>query len=175
MEVKFQVRVIKSVTTRWPRGETPDCIFTVGNARPLDQALQHATTEMLRWLTDGYGMTLQEASQLLGQAVEYDVANVYNPAYSMVCKLSKRLLPDAGTMVNSINGRDWPRLYGDRPSRFLTFPALLFPVFHRRYSKRLFEHFAEIFLVLVTGHPGDLHDLQIRMQKQRLRLFHPMA
>ncbi len=25
-------------------------IFTVGNARPLDQALQHATTEMLRWL-----------------------------------------------------------------------------------------------------------------------------
>lgn len=98
MEVKFQVRVIKSVTTRWPRGETPDCILTVGNARPLDQALQHATTEMLRWLTDGYGMTVQEASQLLGQAVEYDVANVYNPAYSMVCKLSKRLLPDAGTM-----------------------------------------------------------------------------
>lgn len=98
MAVRLNARVIKGRTTRWPRGETPDCIFTVGNARPLDQALQHATTEMLRWLMGGYGMTMQEASQLLGQAVEYDVANVYNPAYSMVCKLSKRLLPDVTAM-----------------------------------------------------------------------------
>lgn len=93
MNVRFTVHVVKGQTIGWPRGETPDYIFTVGNARPLDQALQHATTEMLRWLTDGYGLTKQEACQLLGQAVEYDVANVYNPAYSMVCKLNKRLLP----------------------------------------------------------------------------------
>jgi amidase len=43
MEVTF--RVLKRKIT-WPRGETADDIFTVGNARPLDQALQHATTEM---------------------------------------------------------------------------------------------------------------------------------
>ncbi|TMV52241.1 acetamidase [Paenibacillus mesophilus] len=98
MSVRFSVRVLKGCKSGWPRGETPDHIFTVGNARPLDQALQHATTEMQRWLTEGYGMTMQEASQLLGQAVEYDVANVYNPAYSMVCKLSKRLLPDVPVM-----------------------------------------------------------------------------
>ena len=30
-----------------------DEIFTIGNARPLDQALQHATTEMLDWLMAG--------------------------------------------------------------------------------------------------------------------------
>lgn len=93
MSVRFSISVLKGYKSGWPRGETPDHIFTVGNARPLDQALQHATTEMLRWLTDGYGMTVQEASQLLGQTVEYEVANVYNPAYSIVCKLSKRLLP----------------------------------------------------------------------------------
>ncbi|MEF3307286.1 hypothetical protein PV433_00050 [Paenibacillus sp. GYB004] len=30
MVVKFQVGVLKGGRTRWPRGETPDCIFTVG-------------------------------------------------------------------------------------------------------------------------------------------------
>jgi amidase len=32
------------------------------------------------------------ASILLGQAVEYDLGNVYDPAYTMVCKLRKSLL-----------------------------------------------------------------------------------
>ena len=54
MEVTF--RVLKR-TINWPRGETADDIFTVGNARPLDQALQHATTEMLRWLARTMGWT----------------------------------------------------------------------------------------------------------------------
>lgn len=93
MNVRFTVEVVKDWRIGWPRGETEDCIFTVGNARPLDQALQHATTEMMRWLTEGYRLTTQEASHLLGQTVEYDVANVYNPAYSMVCKVPKRMLP----------------------------------------------------------------------------------
>lgn len=99
MDVRFTVELLKGRRIGWPRGETDAYIFTVGNARPLDLALQYATTEMLGWLTDGYGMTPQEASQLLGQAVEYDVANVYNPAYSMVCKLSKRLLPGAAAKL----------------------------------------------------------------------------
>ena len=49
-EVEFTVAVIKKKQIGWPRGETPDEIFAIGNARPLDQALQHATTEMLDWL-----------------------------------------------------------------------------------------------------------------------------
>ena len=40
----------------WPRFEDKEFIGTAGNARPLDQALQHATTEMLRWLQEGYGL-----------------------------------------------------------------------------------------------------------------------
>ena len=40
----------------WPRGETATDIFTIGNARPLDQALQHATTEMLAWLIEDYAL-----------------------------------------------------------------------------------------------------------------------
>jgi acetamidase/formamidase len=93
MDVQFTVQLIKGKRIRWPRGENADYIFAVGNARPLDQALQHATTEMLRWLEEDYGLDKVSASILLGQAVEYDLGNVYDPAYTMVCKLRKSLLP----------------------------------------------------------------------------------
>ncbi|WP_127579887.1 acetamidase/formamidase family protein [Paenibacillus koleovorans] len=92
MDVRFTVRVHKGRKIGWPRGETDSHLFCVGNARPLDQALQHATTEMALWLQQDYGLTVEEASQLLGQTVEYEIANVYNPAYSVVCKVPKSVL-----------------------------------------------------------------------------------
>jgi acetamidase/formamidase len=86
------MRVLKGKSVGWPCGENEDYIFTIGNARPLDQALQHATTEMLRWLQEDRGLDGLGASILLGQCVEYDVGNVYDPAYTMVCKVPKRVL-----------------------------------------------------------------------------------
>ena len=68
----------------------------MGNGRPLDQALQHATTEMLRWLQEDRGLDARGAQILLGQCVEYDVGNVYDPAYTMVCKVPKRVLESLG-------------------------------------------------------------------------------
>ena len=95
-EVEFTLRVRKGWTISWPRGETADEIFTVGNARPLDQALQHATTEMLRWLAADYGLEPVSASHLMGQTVRYDVANVFNPAYSVACRMAKAWLQGRG-------------------------------------------------------------------------------
>ena len=92
MEVQFTVQVIKGKRIRWPRGENAEYIFAVGNARPLDQATQHATTEMLRWLKEDYGLNATSASLLLGQCVEYDLGNIFDPAYTMVCKVRKALL-----------------------------------------------------------------------------------
>ncbi|MGQ0550230.1 MAG: acetamidase/formamidase family protein [Armatimonadota bacterium] len=91
-DVEFTVWVIKGKRIQWPRGENGEWIFTVGNARPLDQALQHATTEMLRWLQGDYGLDAVGASLMLGQCVEYEVANVFDPAYTMVCKVPKSIL-----------------------------------------------------------------------------------
>ncbi len=65
----------------------------MGNARPLDQALQHATTDMLNWLVADYGLSVNGASHLMGQVVRYDVGNVFNPAYTMVCRIAKKWLP----------------------------------------------------------------------------------
>lgn len=91
-DVRFRVDVQKGRRIRWPRGETTTHILTAGNARPLDQALQHATTEMARWLQDEYGLQSTHAQTLLGQVVEYEVGNVFDPAYTMICKLDKRWL-----------------------------------------------------------------------------------
>nr|MBA3414607.1 acetamidase [Chloroflexia bacterium] len=63
---------------------------------PLDQALQHATTEMVRWLGQDYGLDLTAASAILGQCVEYDVGNVFDPAYTMICKVPKAILAMLG-------------------------------------------------------------------------------
>jgi acetamidase/formamidase len=91
-EMEVTLRVQKGRHITWPRGEDDGAIFTVGNARPLDQAVQHATTEMMRWLDDEYGLDATAASILLGQAVRYDTGNVFDPAYTMVCRLSKDIL-----------------------------------------------------------------------------------
>jgi len=92
MDVEFTVHLIKGSTINWPRGETTDTIFTVGNARPLDQCVQHATTEMVLWLQQEYGLEPLAAQILLGQCVTYDLGNMFDPAYTMVCKLSRHLL-----------------------------------------------------------------------------------
>ena len=91
-DARFTVRLLKGRRIGWPRGENSQFIFTVGNARPLDQALQHATTEMLNWLVEDHGLTATEASLLLGQCVRYEVGNVFDPAYTLVCKLDRRYL-----------------------------------------------------------------------------------
>ncbi|HQZ14151.1 MAG TPA: acetamidase/formamidase family protein [Devosia sp.] len=92
-ELELRLTLEKHRRITWPRGETDDDIFTIGNARPLDQALQHATTEMLRWLGEDYGLSLEAASHLLGQVVRYDVGNVFDPAYTMSCRVAKKWLP----------------------------------------------------------------------------------
>jgi amidase len=92
-EVEVRLSVEKNRKLTWPRGETADDIFAVGNARPLDQALQHATTEMLNWLREDWGLDATAASHLLGQVVRYDVGNVFDPAYTMACRVAKKWLP----------------------------------------------------------------------------------
>ena len=92
-EVEVRLTVEKGRNLVWPRGESATDIFSVGNARPLDQALQHATTDMFTWLTSDYGLSPTAASHLMGQVVRYDVGNVFDPAYTMVCRIAKKWLP----------------------------------------------------------------------------------
>ena len=102
-DFRFTIRLLKSKQIIWPRGENDTYLFTVGNARPLDQCVQHATTEMLRWLQVDFGLDPRAAHTLLGQCVEYDMGNIFDPAYTMVCKVKKKLLESIGIDIKSIH------------------------------------------------------------------------
>jgi len=91
-EVTVTLTVEKGRKITWPRAETSDDIIAIGNARPLDQALQHATTEMLTWLGEDFGLDKIAASHLLGQVVRYDIGNVFDPAYTVACRVAKKWL-----------------------------------------------------------------------------------
>jgi acetamidase/formamidase len=93
MDVEFTVDLAKKKPAGWPRLETDTHIMTLGSARPLLQALQHATTEMLRWLQADYGFSERGASVFMGQALEYEIANVVDPNFTVVAKVRKTTLP----------------------------------------------------------------------------------
>ncbi|MDQ3249223.1 MAG: acetamidase/formamidase family protein, partial [Chloroflexota bacterium] len=91
-DVQFTVDLLKGKQIGWPRGENAEYIFTCGNARPLDQCVQHATTEMARWLQSDYALDATGAGILMGQTVKYELGNIFDPAYTMVCKMPKQWL-----------------------------------------------------------------------------------
>lgn len=93
MDVEFTIDLLKDQKIGWPRLESDEHLMTIGSARPLLQALQHATTELQRWLMSDHGFDERGSSLLLGHALEYDIANVVDPHFTVVAKIRKDLLP----------------------------------------------------------------------------------
>jgi len=93
MDVEFSVDLVKNKTIAWPRLENATHIMVLGSTRPLLEALQHATSEMQRWLMADYGFTERGAQTYMGQALEYEIANVVDPNFTVVAKIRKSMLP----------------------------------------------------------------------------------
>jgi acetamidase/formamidase len=92
LDVEFSVALVRKKAIGWPRLESDTHIMVLGSARPLLEALQHATSEMQRWLVADYGYSERAAQSLMGQALEYEVANVVDPNFTMVAKIRKSVL-----------------------------------------------------------------------------------
>jgi amidase len=92
LNVEFSVDLIKGKKVSWPRLENQDFIMVLGSSRAINEALQHATTELMRWLMESYGFDERGASLLLGQGMEYEIANVVDPEFTIVAKMRKRYL-----------------------------------------------------------------------------------
>ena len=90
----------------------PSYVGELPEREPLDQATQHATTEMLRWLKEDYGLNAKSASLLLGQCVEYDLGNIFDPAYTMVCRCVRRYFVSRDPEATERTPR--PRLIGQQ-------------------------------------------------------------
>ncbi len=93
LDVEFSVQLIKKKAIGWPRLETGTHVMVLGSARPLLEAFQHATTELEKWLMADYGLTERGAQILMGQAAEYEIANVVDPNFTVVAKIRKRNIP----------------------------------------------------------------------------------
>lgn len=91
MDVEFSVQLKKNAGLTGPRIETSDSIISVGAQpefqSPLDRALQLATTDMVRWLTNEYHLEPWAAHQLIGTVGHYDVVTVQG---TMALRLAKR-------------------------------------------------------------------------------------
>jgi amidase len=92
LDVEFSVDLVKRKKINWPRLENQDFIMVLGSSRALNEALQHATTELMRWLMESYGFDERGASLLMGQGMEYDISNVVDPEFTVVAKMRKQFL-----------------------------------------------------------------------------------
>lgn len=68
-------------------------VRVLGSARPLLAAFEHATTEMQKWLMADFGFSERGASTFMGQTMEYEIANIVDPNFTVVAKMRKSLLP----------------------------------------------------------------------------------
>jgi amidase len=92
LDVEFSVDLVKGKKINWPRLENEDYIMVLGSSRSLIEALQHANTELQRWLMADYGFDERGSSLLMGQAMESAIANVVDPEFTIVAKMPKRYL-----------------------------------------------------------------------------------
>jgi amidase len=93
MDVEFSVTLVKKKAIGWPRLESDTHVMVLGSARPLLEAFQHATTELHKMLVSDYGLTERGAQILMGQAAEYEIANVVDPSFTVVAKIRKAMIP----------------------------------------------------------------------------------
>jgi amidase len=94
MDVEFTVALRKGARISNPRLEAPDHIVSIGSqpefASPLDRALQIATSDMVSWLVNDYGMEPWAAHLLVGYQGKYDVITV---AGSVGLRIPRKALP----------------------------------------------------------------------------------
>jgi len=93
MDVTLQLDLIRGKRIDWPRLEDADHIMVAGSGRPLIDAFRLAHVELIEWMMEEYGFGKWDAYALLSQLAESSVANIVDPAYTVVAKFPKRYLP----------------------------------------------------------------------------------
>lgn len=96
MDVEFRVELIKRRGISMPRVESPRELMVLGQAGLLDEALRAASTGLVQWLQQDYGLTLSEAAQVLGTAMRYSVPNLAGRSVGVAARIDKSLLPSRG-------------------------------------------------------------------------------
>jgi amidase len=89
MDIEFSVDVIAGQNFGHPLAENDEFLISIGIGGSLDQALQQATSGMVRWLERDYKLNANEAAMVLGFAVKYDVVDLVGTQVSIAAKVPK--------------------------------------------------------------------------------------
>jgi acetamidase/formamidase len=92
LDLEFRVELIRGESAGVPRAEDAEYRMAMGIAGSLNEALQQATTNMARWLERDFKLNRAEVAYVLGTAMTYDVAEVVDPEYHVVARVSKEAL-----------------------------------------------------------------------------------
>ena len=93
--VVFTVDVLPGVSIPGPRLESDTHLWTVGSARPLEDAYRISQHDLVTWVGGLTGLDTLDAYQLVSQAGTAYVGNVCDPNYTMAAGIPKALLPGA--------------------------------------------------------------------------------
>ena len=89
MDIEFTVDVLKDQNFGHPLAENAEFLISIGIGGSLDQALQQATSGMVRWLERDHKLTANEAAMILGFAVNYDIVDLVGTQVSVAAKVPK--------------------------------------------------------------------------------------
>ncbi len=92
MDFEFTVDLIRDRSFGHPLAEDAEFLISIGIGGSLDQALQQATSGLVRWLDRDFKLTPSEAAMLLGFALKYDVVDLVGTQVSIAAKLPKAAL-----------------------------------------------------------------------------------
>jgi acetamidase/formamidase len=92
MDFEFTVDLIRDRNFSHPLAENAEFLISIGIGGSLDQALQQATSGLVRWLERDYKLSASEAALLLGFALKYDVVDLVGTQVSIAAKLPKATL-----------------------------------------------------------------------------------
>ena len=92
MDVEFTVDLIRDRSFGHPLAENAEFLISIGIGGSLDQALQQATSGMMRWLERDYKLTGSDAAMILGFALKYDVVDLVGTQVSVAAKVPKAAL-----------------------------------------------------------------------------------
>ena len=92
MDIEFTVDLIKGQNFGHPLAENAEFLISIGIGGSLDQALQQATSGMVRWLERDYKLTANESAMILGFAVKYDIVDLVGTQVSIAAKVPKATL-----------------------------------------------------------------------------------
>jgi acetamidase/formamidase len=92
MDIEFTVELIRDRSFGHPLAENAEFLISIGIAGSIDQALQQATSGMMRWLERDHKLTGSDAAMVMGFALKYDVVDLVGTQVSVAAKVPKAAL-----------------------------------------------------------------------------------